>query len=484
MRKTKYEKLAAYLQCEFIDGKEPMSPLPSIPKLMESQSVSQATVDRAMGLLEQQGLIIKMPGVGCFVSEQANAVDENETVDYISHEIQRGGWIQRPPLRTAVCSLPGQDNPMWLALAEAMAEEYAHLKLDLVYHNVDMPSFRRLLNEEKPLDILYLTPSSIDWLVREGMLMDLSGYDRPWEDEQALPELAAQNCKYVVPYSYVARVVLYDKKQMSKYDYDFSAGWSWYDFRKVCKELRTQVPGHKPVLLLDDYRSYFTEWGIELIDPATPEVNFQGDLVEEALCFLKSLFCDLAAFPLCSSLDLSKIVDVLRGGYPALSIGRTPWKTRLERMGTDELGMWPVPLGENGFQTMAINYLGVYAYSYFPEMAWDAIRYICSPNGQKVIDRAHQEFPLFGTCDGKLHANEMLRRYDQSGMTTNTTELLHQTQLPVPIMDELTHSVLNPEIEAFLQGHTDAASCMARISRIGTTLVRHAIAHRRRIGLL
>ena len=83
MRKTKYEKLAAYLQCEFIDGKEPMSPLPSIPKLMESQSVSQATVDRAMGLLEQQGLIIKMPGVGCFVSEQANAVDENETVGMI-----------------------------------------------------------------------------------------------------------------------------------------------------------------------------------------------------------------------------------------------------------------------------------------------------------------------------------------------------------------------------------------------------------------
>ncbi len=483
MRITKYEQLAAYLKQEYIYGKAAMSPLPSIPRLMDSQGISQATVDRALSLLEQDGLIVKKPGIGCFVAKSADQLTDDEAPDHLSMEIARSGQVQRPPVRAAVCSMPGETNPLWTALADAMSESDIGLKLDLVYHNVSQESYRSLLDADLPVDLVYASPANIDWLVSEDLLMDLSEFDRPWEEQAVLLDLPSRVAARVVPYSYVARVVLYDQAIMEALGYDYSRGWSWADFRQICVELREEVPADRPVLLLDDYRAFFSQWGIELVGP-DKRVQFDNDLVAEALHYLRDLYQQLRAFPLCSQLDLQAIVGHLRDAHPVLCIGRTPWKTRLEQMGASRLGMWPVPLGEGGFQTMAINYLGIYAYSYFPEQAWDVIRYICSEKGQRIIDTTHLEFPLHATGVEHPHAQEMLRRFSSADAQPDASTVLHRSSLPSRIMDQLTCSVLNPEIESFLQGHTTTATCMGRITRIGSTMVRNAIAHSRRIGLL
>ena len=70
-KQTAYQKLAQRLRKQIAAGEQaPGSRLPTEMELAEAHGVSRITVRRALQLLEEEGLILRRPKIGTFVSSQ------------------------------------------------------------------------------------------------------------------------------------------------------------------------------------------------------------------------------------------------------------------------------------------------------------------------------------------------------------------------------------------------------------------------------
>jgi GntR family transcriptional regulator len=66
-----YIRLAAYLREQIASGRlAPGSPVPSITVLCREHATSRRTAGKAMQVLEQEGLVFRVPGLGYFVREE------------------------------------------------------------------------------------------------------------------------------------------------------------------------------------------------------------------------------------------------------------------------------------------------------------------------------------------------------------------------------------------------------------------------------
>ncbi len=439
---------------------------------MRTRKVSQATVDRALGLLEAEGLISREPGVGCFTADMADSTDP------LAWEVQRAGQVAMPVIHLAVCGLSDNSHPMWENLVQAYRQTAPGCDVKIIYVEPKKSPWNAITEKGMPIDLVYCPPGGIDAAIKENLLMDLTESDMLNSDvtKYAALELTHKQKKHVVPYSFTARVVLYAQQQMASLGIDFSEGWSWSDFEELCVRLRGEVSGNKPFLLIDEYAPFCRRWAGPLVDHASHEVLFKGKRAERTVEVLVRLYRDLHAFPLCSELDLPTIVKTLRSSSPAMCIGRTPWKTRLEDMGVEPLGMWPLPDTQIGRPTAAlINYLGIYQYSRYPELAASFIDFICAPQGQEVIQSSGQEFPLYATTGQAIlprFAPVAALNDESHDDETSSTQTVSQEVLNV-----FKITILNHEIERCLRGETEVAECVQRIHRRGTTLIRNSIKH-------
>lgn len=66
-----YRQLAAILRARITDGTYPPGrAIPSIQQLISEYGLSPKTIQRAFEVLEEEGLIRRIPGRGTFVTEQ------------------------------------------------------------------------------------------------------------------------------------------------------------------------------------------------------------------------------------------------------------------------------------------------------------------------------------------------------------------------------------------------------------------------------
>lgn len=468
---TKYEKLADYLRSNFIEGVSGRSPIPSVTVIMRTRKVSQATVDRALGILEAEGLISREPGIGCFTVATDNANDP------LAWEVSQAGQVAKPIIHLAVCGLSRDGHPMWEKLVSAYRQTSPDCDVQIVYTDPNQSPWSSIVEEGALIDLIYCPPGAIDAAIEEDLLLDLSEQYTLSSKlrEYASTGLTPTQQKHVVPYSFTARVVLFAQERMSSLGIDFSDGWNWSDFEKLCVRLRNEVPGKKPFLLLDEYASFCRRWIGPLVDDASHEVLFRGAPAIQTIEVLRHLYQDLYAFPLCSELNLPGIVKVLQSPFPALCIGRTPWKTRLERMGVESLGMWPLPDTQIGLPTATlINYLGVYQFSRYPELAASFIDFVCQPQGQELIQSSGQEFPLYSTA-GEAVLPLFAPAAALSDESQNKTSSANKVSQDV--MHVFHTTILNHEIERCLRGESSVTECVERIHRRGTTLIRNSIKH-------
>ncbi len=468
---TKYEKLADYLRMHFIEGVAGRSRLPSVSKLMQSRNVSQATVERALGLLEAEGLISREPGVGCFTIGLAH------TSDALVQEVESAGRVALPTVHLAVCGIAGEDHPMWEELVATHRRSAPGFEVQITYVEPSKSPWGAIIEDGLLIDLAYCPPASIEAAIDQDVLLDLVDDDLICIDARryAAPGLTRRQQRFVVPYSFTSRVVLFAADRMASLGIDFSDGWGWADFEALCVRLRHESPGEQPFLLLDEYEAFCRRWVGPLVDHTTHEVLFRGEPAERAIEVLRRLYQDLRAFPLCSGLTLPNIVEVLRGPSPALCVGRTPWKTRLERLGVPALDMWPLPGTEIGRPTATlINYLGVYKFSRYPELAASFVDFVCGPQGQEVIQASGLEFPLYSTT-----GESVLPRFAPAAALRDEAEEVSApaTTVPRETLDTFQTTILNHEIERCLRGETGVAECVQRIHRRGTTLIRNSIKH-------
>lgn len=468
---TKYERLADYLRSNFIEGVSGRNPLPSVSAIMRTRKVSQATVDRALGILEAEGLISREPGIGCFTADMIHADDP------LACEVQQAGQVAKPIIHLAVCGLSGDSHPMWEKLVAAYRQTSPECDVQIVYTEPNRSSWSSITEDGALIDLLYCPPGAIEAAIDEDLLLDLSEQDMLSSELRQFASLGLtrKQQKHVIPYSFTARVVLFAQKRMSELGIDFSDGWDWSDFEKLCVRLRSEAPGKKPFLLLDEYASFCRRWTGPLVDDASHEVLFRGESAIQTIEVLRHLYQDMHAFPLCSELNLPGIVKVLQSPYPALCIGRTPWKTRLERMGVESLGMWPLPNTQIGHPTATlVNYLGVYRFSRYPELAASFIDFVCQPHGQELIQSSGQEFPLYATT-----GEAMLPRFAPAAAlkVESQKKTPSDTKVPQDVMHVFQTTILNHEIERCLRGMSSVCECVERIHRRGTTLIRNSIKH-------
>lgn len=468
---TKYERLADYLRANYIDGVSGRNPLPSVSAIMRSRKVSQATVDRALGILETEGLISREPGVGCFTADMDNADDP------LAWEVQQAGQVTKPVIHLAVCGLSGGSHPMWEKLVSAYRQTSPECDVQIVYTDPNRSSWNTIFEDGALIDLVYCAPGAIDAAIEEDLLLDLSEQDILSSELRKYTSIGLTPIqqKHVVPYSFTARVVLFAQERMKSLGIDFSDGWNWSDFETLCIRLRNEVPGKKPFLLLDEYASFCRRWTGPLVDDVSHEVLFRGESAHRTIEVLRHLYQDLHAFPLCSELSLPDIVKVLQSPMPALCIGRTPWKTRLERMGVETLGMWPLPDTKIGRPIATlINYLGVYRFSRYPELAASFIDFICQPHGQELIQSSGLEFPLYSTA-----GEAVLPLFSPTAALSDESQ--KKTSPAAKVSQDVLHvfqtTILNHEIERCLRGESSVTECVERIHRRGTTLIRNSIKH-------
>ena len=66
-----YIRLAAELRRDIASGKlQPGKPTPSITTLSQEHGLARQTVAKALGLLADEGLVIRVPGLGYYVTER------------------------------------------------------------------------------------------------------------------------------------------------------------------------------------------------------------------------------------------------------------------------------------------------------------------------------------------------------------------------------------------------------------------------------
>ena len=83
---SRYESLAASLT-QHIDGQAVGQKLPSVRDLMNKFSVSQATVDKSLSLLVDNGLVERIQGKGAFISDRSNKLLQVEMCFFFSQDV-------------------------------------------------------------------------------------------------------------------------------------------------------------------------------------------------------------------------------------------------------------------------------------------------------------------------------------------------------------------------------------------------------------
>lgn len=69
-RDPSYQQLAALLRAGIRDGTwPPGKPIPSITRLQQETGLAVTTIRRAIGLLEDEGLVVAVPGRGTYVAD-------------------------------------------------------------------------------------------------------------------------------------------------------------------------------------------------------------------------------------------------------------------------------------------------------------------------------------------------------------------------------------------------------------------------------
>lgn len=90
-----YDQIRSQIRAQILAGTlPPNTPLPSIRTLAKDLRISVITTRRAYDELEQEGLLVSIPGKGCFVAEQdVSAMREQQIQDVetlLREAIQQG----------------------------------------------------------------------------------------------------------------------------------------------------------------------------------------------------------------------------------------------------------------------------------------------------------------------------------------------------------------------------------------------------------
>jgi DNA-binding GntR family transcriptional regulator len=69
---TPYRQLAAHIRARIHDGTYPEGrAIPSLTRLQQETGLAVTTIRRALGMLEEEGLVYRVPGRGTFVGSEA-----------------------------------------------------------------------------------------------------------------------------------------------------------------------------------------------------------------------------------------------------------------------------------------------------------------------------------------------------------------------------------------------------------------------------
>ena len=114
----KYELLAAQLRAQIERGElKPSDQLPPFSEMREQHGISQGTLERAYGLLEQDGLVTRQQGRGTFVAQFKASVSGRSDNGWLQETI---AVLTRCPQSTLNAISPNQGGLEWLTLG-AMA---------------------------------------------------------------------------------------------------------------------------------------------------------------------------------------------------------------------------------------------------------------------------------------------------------------------------------------------------------------------------
>ncbi len=365
----------------------PGAALPPIKHLQKIYSAGQSTIVKIIGMLEDEGLIVRKPRKGIFVSEKA--LIHSETNNGVSPFYPEFLSVPRDHVTFAIPEM--FEVSMWNHLINVFNNSGSHVPVRLKQvpnaeiispaapdKTMDMAIFSH------PFGTINLKFNSLDWLDLSPFLSTLDkneyyektfisdGENRVWG---AAPYL-------ISPFICINKDILRECGQGMP-----ELSWGWEDFLSYSVMLKESIkkPGIKWIFILMGYMNYFFHAGVSFVDEKTGQYTVNTPAMKEAVVFLKKMLLEEKVSPMWWSerCGKSNYADMFESRMAVMAerysyhcnSGKEDFKP----------GMAPMPLAKGGTRTLCCFAMGINNLSLNIEDCWEFLKFVLSEQGQNIV---------------------------------------------------------------------------------------------------
>jgi len=316
-------------------------------------------------------------------------------------------WAEKPTTLTFLTWKPNQPE-VWDKVIETFRKKNPDIDIKVQvgphssteYHAIVA---QRLKNKDKSVDVFFMDVIWPPEFANAGWVLDLTSRFSPEEQNKFLPGPTAANTYhkriYGVPCYLDAGLFYYRKDLLEKYHFKPPTVWE-----KMLTQGQTILRGENdPSLhiysgqfkqyegLVCDMMEFIWSRGGAVIDQKTGKVVMDDPPVIDALSFVRDKIIGNAApkgvinYEEPESLDLfiqGKAVFLRNWPY-AWAVANDPKKSKVA--GKIGVGSLPAFSGHRSASTLGGWQLGINRYSVHPDEAWRFIRFMTSPETQKIL---------------------------------------------------------------------------------------------------
>ncbi|MDD5598638.1 MAG: extracellular solute-binding protein [Victivallaceae bacterium] len=451
---------------------QPGEAIPSVTKLAQSLKTARISIQQAVKMLAQEGILNNIPGSGCYVKKLPAAGSNVQLPNHIDPEHNNylagpGSRTFRKTIKIGILSELGLYSAQW----EKVFSDYMSRHEDIIIELVPIDNFfvlfdRRTLQE---IDMLQLPAFLLPAFANSGSLLPLedAGELKFSKDEfydGFLNSTVYQGKTYGVPVIGAAVCQFYNKnyEHLVKNLFPLEGFWQYMEKLEFLSE-QSDFSGLKSLLINSNSLFIFFLAVKAKIIPSYDEMKtFDDPAYLEFIRRFEKYFTAEKIF--CPGIDVHSdygIKEFSKGKAPIL-MGNTCWMSEIHSQCPFEWGIIPQSAEAEGAVQIATNLNAISAFTSYPEECLDILKYLasCEPqrflaeNGRLVANREACASLRAPGLDEPSRGNILLS-LERSRMISTTD--IH--------IDEYISMIINPEMKKWQRGQFSAAEFIAGLKR-------------------